>query len=148
MYMVEIFKDWLMKQGMSDVVATNIGWLLLGIAVILLAIISNYIAKRFLLTGISYFVRKSRTEWDDALLRRKVFSRLSHLAPALVIYFTAHFFPPIQDTLQRLSMVYMIFAGLMVFNSFVNAIVDIQRALACPVGAAFDDEAFMTLPLL
>src|SRR5215510_11104725 len=30
----------------------------------------------------------------------------------------------------------------------VNAIVDIHRALACPVGAAFDDEAFMTIPLL
>src|SRR5262245_55839532 len=30
----------------------------------------------------------------------------------------------------------------------VNAMVDIHRALACPVGAAFDDEAFMTIPLL
>jgi len=125
--MTGIFRDWLIQQGMTDGAATNVGWLATGLAVFILALASNYIARRFLLTGISYFVKKTRTEWDDALMKRKVFTRLSHLAPALVIYFTADLFGPLQGILQRLSMVYMIIVGLIVFDSFVNAIVDIYN---------------------
>jgi miniconductance mechanosensitive channel len=36
-------------------------------------------------------------------------------------------FPPAQDTIQRLSLVYMILAGLFAFNSFLNAVVDIYN---------------------
>ena len=127
--MIEALREWLLKQGfvISDTVANYISWIGAALAIIVLAFAANYVAKRFLLAGISVFVKRTKTSWDDALLRRNVFTRLSHLAPALVFYFSASFFPPIQDTIQRLSLVYMILAGLFAFNGFLNAIVDIYN---------------------
>jgi len=81
-----------------------------------------------LLTGVRYFVKKSRTTWDDVLVERKVFTRLSHLAPALVIYFSAPLFSSIESILLRFSMIYMIVVGVLVINSFLDSVVDIYRS--------------------
>lgn len=125
--MVEILKNWFIEIGVSESLAEYLGTFGVAVAIIILAILANYIAKKILLAAVSYIVRKSRTRWDDALAERRVFIRLSHLAPALVIYFTAYLFPAVQDTIQRLSMVYMILVGVLVINSFLNAVTDIYR---------------------
>ena len=125
--MEEIFKNWLVNLGVGESLALYMGWAIEVIAVIALAFLSNFIAKRILLAGVRFFVKRSRTRWDDALYERKVFARMSHLAPAIVIYFTAYLFPPIKDIIQRFSMAYMIFAGMLVVNAFLNAVVDIYR---------------------
>jgi len=126
--MAENLRDWLVEHGFGGGLALYSAWLGLALAVILLAVVANYVAKKILLVGIAFAARKSETKWDDALLRRKVFSRLSHLAPASVIYFSAGVFGVAQDTVERFSMVYMIFAGLLVLNSFLDALVDIYRS--------------------
>ncbi len=125
--MAEILKNWLIDQGVGEGLAGYICWLGVALGVIILAFVCNYIAKRFLLVGVRYLVKKSRTRWDDALLEHKVLTRLSHLAPALVIYFSANLFPPIQEPLRRFSTVYMMLVGLFVFNAFLSAVVDIYR---------------------
>jgi len=127
--MIEAFRAWLLKQSftLSDSLVDYISWVGAALAIIILAFAANYVAKRFLLTGISIFVKRTKTSWDDALLRRNFFIRLSHLAPALVFYFSASLFPPIQDIIQHLSLVYMILAGLFAFNGFLNAVVDIYN---------------------
>jgi miniconductance mechanosensitive channel len=123
--MNEIIKSWLISKELTAQTSELLSWLILAIVVLLVAYIFNLIAKRVILRVVSYFIKKSRTSWDDVLHQRKVFVRLSHLAPALVIYFTAALFPPVQDFLLRLSMVYMIAVGLLVINAFLNAVVDI-----------------------
>lgn len=120
-------KDWLLQNGVSDWLAHYLSWAGVILAVAILSFVSNYIAKKFLLVGITYFVKKSKTKWDDALLQRKVFTRLSHFAPALVIYFTAYLFGPAKDVIQRLAQVYMALAGILVINAFLNAVVDIYQ---------------------
>jgi miniconductance mechanosensitive channel len=125
--MVDIFRNWLIELGVGETFALYLGWTIQVLAVITVAFLSNFIARKVLLAGVRFFVKRSRTSWDDALYGRKVFARMSHLAPAIVIYFTAYLFPPIQDLLQRFSMAYMIFAGMLVINAFLNAVVDIYR---------------------
>ncbi len=120
-------RDWFLKQGLARSTADQLSWVALALAVIIVAILANFVARRFLITGVKVLVMKSRTRWDDALVERKVFTRLSHLAPALVIYFAAELFPSVQDALQRLSMVYMVLAGLYAFNALLNAADDIYR---------------------
>jgi len=125
--MTEVLKNWLIAHGVAEGLAGYIGWVGTVLAVIILAYLSNYIAKKFLVRGIAFFVKKSRAKWDDAMLERKVFIRLSHLAPALVIYFSAHLFPPVQEPIQHFAMVYMILAGLFAFNAFLKAVLDIYH---------------------
>ncbi len=127
--MIDALREWLLKQDftISDLLVDYISWIGAALAIIILAFAANYVTKRFLLRGISIFVKRTKTSWDDALLRRNFFTRLSHLAPALVFYISASLFPPIKDTIQQLSLVYMILAGLFAFNGFLNAVVDIYN---------------------
>jgi miniconductance mechanosensitive channel len=125
--MFDTFASWLERIGLSETIAGDLSYVVAAIFLILLAVLANFVAKQVLLRLIGYFVKRSRTGWDDALARRKVFLRLSHIAPALVFYYGAYLFPPVQDQMQRFSMVYMILVGLLVSYSFMNAIVDIYN---------------------
>jgi len=125
--MIDKLEIWLTEQGFNKHLAEYISWAVAGLAVIIVAWLANLVARRILLTAVSIFVRKSRTTWDDALERRNVFARLSHLAPALVFYAAAPLFPPLEDIIRRLSMVYMILTGLIALNAFLNAVVDIYN---------------------
>ncbi len=125
-YLQNLFIAW----GMSETFALYLGWTVVIIGIILGAVVANFIAKQILLNVINRLIRKTRITWDDYLIEHKVFTRLSHIAPALVIYFAATGFPPgWQDYLQRFSTVYIIFAGLLVLSAFLNAVVDAYQRL-------------------
>jgi len=125
--MFETLKNWLIEQQLSETLAAYVSWIVLAAGVIIVAFVVNFIVKKILLKIVTYFIKLTKTTWDDALLQNKVFTRLSHLAPALIIYVSASMFEPVQEIIQRFSMVYMLFTGLLVINSFLKAVVDIYR---------------------
>ncbi|MDH3892261.1 MAG: mechanosensitive ion channel family protein [candidate division Zixibacteria bacterium] len=127
--MLDNARDWFTGQGISESIAEPLGWASLIVATIIAAWLAHFVARRILLVAVSYVVKRSRTRWDDVLLEHRFFSRLSHLAPALVIYYVANLFPPIMGAIQRFSTAYMVLAGLLVINAFLNAAVDIYRSL-------------------
>ena len=126
--MVENITNWFLSQGTSEPTSEVLTWVTLALAVGLAAFVSNLIAKRVLLGALSIVVKKSRTTWDDALEKRHVFARLSHLAPALVVHSSAPLFAEWADSIQRISVVYMILAGLLVINAFLNSVNDIYSS--------------------
>ncbi len=117
--------------------------------VLLLALLSNLIAKKFLLRGMKAVALKTRSRWDDVLVERQVFDRLSHLAPALVVYVAAPFLlgqgedpsallgqgedqsalqgqgedQSAVDYLRRVANVWMILAGARALNALLDALV-------------------------
>ena len=114
-------------EGMAPVVARVIAVILMAGA----AYLANLVAKQLLLRIIKNLVERTKTVWDDILLKRKVFNRLSHLAPALVIYAMAAFVgqgsPTVIATIQRVAMVYMAVVGLLVLDASLTAVIDIYR---------------------
>ena len=48
------------------------------------------------------WAKRTRTLWDDALVEEKVFGRLAHLPPALVVYYGIQFVPELNDTVEIL----------------------------------------------
>jgi len=125
--MIDRIANWLIAEGLAENVASVIGWLAVAIAILILAWVSNVAAKQILLRIVSFFIKKSKTRWDDALQNRKVFVRFSHLAPILVIYFGAAALPSIQDMLERVSIAYMYFMGILILYAFLNAVNDIYE---------------------
>ncbi len=91
-------------------------YLRLGILLILLFIIGliiNLIVKNILLKSINTLVKKTKTQWDNTLVEHSVFSPLSQLAPAVVIYFTIPY-------------IFMDFTGIIPYlYRFVNAYISI-----------------------
>ena len=99
------------------------------IAIIVVSIIIDLIAKRIILKIIAKLAAKTKTTWDDALVERKVFNRLSHIAAALVIYLLAPLALQDYDIVLKfiiiLTKVYMAFIVMLVIDSFLNASHDI-----------------------
>jgi len=101
--------------------------ILLALGVILLAVSANWVTKRVLLKGLHRFVHRTRTNWDDTLQEKRFFERLSHLAPALVIYFSAALFQQQTDFITNVAVAYMGLVGLLSVDALLNAVVSVYN---------------------
>ena len=101
------------------------------LAVALIAYMANFIAKRIIVRVMVGIVRRTKTDWDDLLVERGVFTKLSHLAPALVIWAMASaVFPGSQALItltKRVADVYMLIIGILVVHAFLDAINDVYQ---------------------
>lgn len=61
------------------------------LALFILAMIVHWVTKILVIKIIHRLVEKSKTEWDDYLLKRRVFQSMSHLTSALVFYYSCNF---------------------------------------------------------
>ena len=71
--------------------------------------------------------QKTRTQLDDILIKRNVFKRLTYMVPALIFYNFAYAVPQFTIVIQRASLTLMTISGLLVINSFLNALRDIYK---------------------
>ncbi len=125
--MIEILQNRLANLWLSAPLAKMVSYCIIAVAVVLVSFVANFVAKRWIVGTITRIVKKSKATWDDILVERKVFWRLSHIAPALVIYASARLFPGITDWLQRMAMAYMLVVALFVISAFMSAMLDIYR---------------------
>jgi len=110
---------WLETLGISG------GWA--DAAVLLLGVLAYWTARKVPVAAVHHVISRSRTNWDDKLAEKRFFTRLSHIAPALVFYISAGFFPGAEDAIRNFSIAYLGLVGLLAFDSFLNAVVDIYR---------------------
>ncbi len=103
---------------MAAVVAALLG-------IVLLAIVANIIAKYGIVALINRLLKKSTSQRDDVFAQRKVFERLSQLAPALVIYALAPLalgdYPAAESFVDKLSVIYMVVIGVLFVDALINA---------------------------
>ncbi len=129
--MIEELQNLIAGLGLGEMQATIISRGAAILAVALLACIVNFIVKRIIVRVIIGFVRRTKTDWDDPLVERGVFTKLSHLAPALVIWAMASVvFPGSQALItltKRVADVYMLIIGILVVNALLDAISDVYQ---------------------
>ncbi len=113
---------------------SSAGWLsmlTLAVAVALLAFVAHQIARRLILRAVRSIARKTRIRWDDVLVERRVFERLTHLVPALVLYSAAPILFPQQEELSalllRLTLAYLYLAGAFAASALLSALVQIYE---------------------
>jgi len=115
-----------LAQFMTD--ATLIKYLattIMIVALALLCIIANFVTKKVLLKSISFIIKSNKFKWDDYLLERKVFHKLSHIVPAIIIYFSAMIFPQASFFIVKAVNVYVLVIVLLVLIAFLDAVNDI-----------------------
>ncbi|MHC4926366.1 MAG: mechanosensitive ion channel family protein [Planctomycetota bacterium] len=123
--------DWLIKAGLSQSLSiTIVEWTQL-IVVLAIGLLLNFVAKKIILHVVQRVIKRSKTTWDDALLKRRVFHRLSHLAPAILFYLAAPmvFFASTtaQNNMRLAATIYIIATALLVLDAFLNSVVDVSR---------------------
>ena len=127
------FKDLFVHAGFSYSFSSFLSTIALVLIVILLSWFSNIIAKAIIRKVVTRIVKKTAVTWDDIFLEQKVFTRLSHFAPALVIWFMAAWalkaYPSWFLVVQKLTYIYMVVIGMVVINSFIEAWHEIYKTL-------------------
>jgi len=127
------FKELFVNAGLSYSLSSFLSTIALVLIVILLSWFSNLIAKTIILKIVTRIVKKTTTSWDDIFLEQKVFTRLSHFAPALVIWFMAAWalkdYPGWLIVVHKLAYIYMLIIGMVVINSFIEAWHEIFKTL-------------------
>ncbi|PZX05576.1 miniconductance mechanosensitive channel [Psychrobacillus insolitus] len=112
-----------------DIDITLVGYLsliIMFLLIMLICIVANFITKKLVIRIISKVVKKTKFRWDDMLLERKVFHKLSHIVPAIIIYFFASALPEsFQHFIEKGVMAYLIIMGLVIINSSLNVMNDI-----------------------
>ncbi|WP_282014958.1 mechanosensitive ion channel family protein [Marinifilum flexuosum] len=124
-------KNWLINEGISEYWAVLLQSVIAAVVVILIAWLSDYIAKKILIAFITRVVRKTKTHWDDILLERKVFNKISHFAPAIIIYSSASLIDHQlwSNIIENGAYVYMVVLAIMLLDTFLNASNDIYNTM-------------------
>jgi len=128
--LLERFETWFSAVMGLHQVAPILVDLIILVLLLVLALIVNYIAKRFILRLVEHYAAMTNSKWDDVLVKRKFFRRLSHFAPALVIYLMASVFFDNETAItvtKTIAEIYMLFVAILTVDSFLSSVVDIYH---------------------
>jgi len=111
--------------GLNEKLAVFLRTLIIVSIVILLSWIALILARFIIERVVATIIRRTKFKWDDILLEMHVFRHLSHFAPAIVIWIMAGWaladYPGWLVFVQKLTYLYMIVAGTMFVNAFIEA---------------------------
>lgn len=118
-------KDLFIDAGLSYNLSSFLSTLAIVLLIALLSWLSNLIVKTIILKVVTRIVKKTKSQWDDIFLEQKVFTRLSHFAPALIIWFMSdwalkHYIFWL-NLIHNLTYLYMLCIGMIVVNSFIES---------------------------
>jgi miniconductance mechanosensitive channel len=134
MLLVDEIQARLLHVGVPETLALPLSQLASLLVLALLATAANFIAKKLILRLVTAAVRKTPVKWDDAFLEANVFTRLSHVAPALVVtFFGPQFFVRDPGLVKALGVgvnAYIVLIVLMVVAAILDAVVLIYEQSA------------------
>jgi miniconductance mechanosensitive channel len=122
----EFFSKTLQKAGFSELFIYNTNAFVFILILTLLCFIVNWIAKNVILVFVRKLIGKTPGIWNKNLLEKKLFLKLSHLAPVFVIYLLGPAFmseyPVVVDKTYLFTSIYIVIVILLVLYSFLNVI--------------------------
>jgi len=128
-FLIELFQKW----GASYEQAFTLNSIVIISLIIIASWFSNWLTKNVIVVIVKRAIKNSRNEYDDVFVKRKVFDHLSHIVPAIIIYFTIPYAIIDEEyytVLQSLTYIYVIVAVLLVLNQFLNALNEIFNLIA------------------
>ncbi len=131
------FHELLVRAGVSEKLAVLIENVTVILVTVGLAILADFIIKKIIINGITRFARKSKNKWDDIFVRRKVFNRLAHLAPAIIVHYAVQYLfdaPGLVGFLENITQAYMVIIVLLVIDAILNALHEVYIKLPVSQG--------------
>ena len=119
--------DRLIEWGIISDAATEIDNLIVFILIILIAVGIDYVCRYFFLNMFKRLAEKTKNQWDDLIVERKIIHKLMHMIPAILVYVLLPLaFPPDEPSkllsfLQMGCQVYIVAVSL----RFVTASLDV-----------------------
>ncbi|WP_102346280.1 mechanosensitive ion channel family protein [Bacillus sp. Marseille-P3661] len=124
---MEFITNLLLDYGLAPNVVRYLSSVIMLLFIAFICIVANFITKKVVIRIITHYVNNNKFQWDNMLLERKVFHKLSHFVPAIIIFYFAPTFPIYQSIIEKGAITYSIIVALMVIHSLLNAINDIYQ---------------------
>lgn len=125
--MIKLFQLWFINRGIDTDLASFLSSGLAVVLILVLSLTAYFLTKKIILGILARYIKRFRFKWGQILLENKVFTRLSHFTPAIIIFAFAGTFPEYQSIIQRLSIAYMIMMGTFAAEALLNAAEDIYQ---------------------
>lgn len=123
--LIIFLRDLFLSLGLSKAVSIFLETMIIVILVATLSWLSFIITRFIIDKVIARIVRRTSFKWDDIFFDNHVFTRLSHFAPAIIIYLMAGWalepYPGWLDFVRTLTYLYMIVAGMLFIFAFITA---------------------------
>ena len=118
------------------------------VALFVVAMIVHWITKILTVKIIHRLVEKSKTDWDDYLLKRNVFQSMSHLTSALVFYYSSNFseIPEVTRLLTIFTNIYFVVIFIKVVSGVLKASNDIY--LTTPYASTRSIKGYIQLVMI
>ncbi len=121
---LDVALNWL---GTHPVAGTVLG----VVAVLLVAYLADVVTRQRVLKLVSLLIKRSQYHWDDVLQEHRVFERLSHVVPGIVVYFGVQFVPglaaDVETFVQRLAAAFIVAVAALTIGAFLSATNEIYR---------------------
>ncbi|MCA0931908.1 mechanosensitive ion channel family protein [Lutimonas saemankumensis] len=122
------FYDYFVKLGMTDLGAKYLNMAILVLATLLIIFVIDIIIRRILLNLFTKFSEKTKTHFDDYVVKNKVPRNVAHIIPLLIalefVPFAFVDFPYFENIVEKGLQVFSILLTIWVIRSFVKAIRD------------------------
>ncbi len=143
-----LLNDTFLKLNFLEMYARLTAVILTFLAVVIVAVIAYWMTRMIVIRVIHRLVENTKTEWDDFLLKHKVFQSLSHLASALVFYYSANYSEIIEVTsfISTLTNIYFVFIFVKVVSGVLRASSDIYQTT--PYAASRSIKGYIQLVMI
>lgn len=122
---------WFDNTSLSPSLSLFFSRVIILVAILLLAVIADYICRYFINSVVHRIVKSTKAEWDDMLFDRKLLNKLALTVPAVMIYFLIPLAFPEQPValswILKLCIVYIIAVVLRFFSSFLNILLELTN---------------------
>ena len=122
---MSVLMEYIERVGFSGQIAAPLAIIIAIISICLLAFLANMIARRIIVGTVHKVLLSTPSERDDIFVKRRVFERVSQLAPAIVIYELTPLFLSEYTLLNQgiltLSLIYMVVVGVLFLDGMINA---------------------------
>ncbi len=129
--MFSFFENKFLAMGFSEMAAAYTQIAIHACIVAIVTYLSYVITKKVVIRAVIKVARTTKSNLDDFLVQRGVFSRLALFVPALVVYISIGLifsdFPTLVELLKKLTAIYFVAAAIWSFNAFAAAIQDIYN---------------------
>lgn len=127
------FTEFFKNMGLNTRSVEIFNGILVSLIFVTIAILSFFITKIIITQIVKAFIKKSKNDYDDILIKQKVFDPISHIVPAIVLFIGVKFATPDPNVIHfvyQLLYSYLIIAVMIVIFRVLNAVDDIYQIYA------------------
>ncbi len=120
----------LVISGFSLTLSKILSNILLLLIILIISLIIKMLINSMIIKKVSLYIKNNKYKWDDILLKRNVFSRLSNvLIPIVIYFFTPSFSYEFQGIVRKIAFIYLTIVILFLLSALLTSANDIYNIL-------------------